>query len=168
MQIYLKELNIRMVNKRYLDWMQDVELMRYTEQVKKIHTIKNIKKYVLKCKESKNDFLMGIFIEEKNKKIHVGNIKLGNINFKHKFAEISYFLGENKYSSRGIITSAISKIILLAKKKGIKKLLAGTYEMNVGSQQVLKKNNFKLEGVFKKKLIYKNKRCDHLIFGLKI
>ena len=168
MRIILKELDITMVNKKYLSWMQDSVLMKYTEQSDKKHTIKEIRSYVQKCKNSKQNFLMGIFFKKIQKYIHVGNIKLGNINYTHEFAEISYFLGEKKYSGKGIVTEAISKTILFAKKKGIKKLLAGTYEMNLASQLVLRKNKFKLEGTLKKKLIYQNKRCDHLIFGLNI
>ena len=67
MLIILKELNISMVNSRYLNWLQDIELMKYTEQVNKNHTIKNVKNYVLECKKSKKDFLLGIFVKEKKK-----------------------------------------------------------------------------------------------------
>ena len=40
----------------------------------------------------------------------------------------------------------------------LKKLLAVTHELNKPSQKVLKKNNFKLEGIFKSQLILKKKK----------
>ena len=43
----------------------------------------------------------------KSKKIHIGNIKLGPIDFIHKNALISYFIGEKKYWGKNITTMAI-------------------------------------------------------------
>ena len=60
---------------------------------------------------------------------------------------------------------AIKKVSQEAKKIKIKKLFAGCLDINIASQAILKKNGFKLEGIFKKSLIYKKKRIDHLIFG---
>ena len=54
---------------------------------------------------------------------------------------------------------------LAAKKKGVKKLKAGLYEMNLGSKKVLLKNGFKIEGIFKSEIIYKKKRFDSYWFG---
>jgi RimJ/RimL family protein N-acetyltransferase len=60
---------------------------------------------------------------------------------------------------------AIREIIKLAKKKGLKKLRAGLYEMNIGSKKVLINNGFKIEGTFKSELVYKKKRFDLIWFG---
>ena len=66
---------------------------------------------------------------------------------------------------KGYTTLAIKEIIKIAKKKGLKKLKAALYEMNIGSKKVLEKNGFKIEGRFKSELIFKNKRVDHYFFG---
>ena len=65
----------------------------------------------------------------------------------------------------GHATLAIKEIIKIAKKKGIKKLKAGLYEMNIGSKKVLIKNGFKIEGKFKSEIIYKGKRFISYWFG---
>ena len=98
----------------------------------------------------------------KKTKSHIGNIKLGPINFIHKFAEISYFIGEKELWGKGYTTKEIIKI---ARKKKLKKLKAGLYEMNLGSKKVLEKNGFIKEGVLKSEIIYKNKRYNSYIFG---
>ena len=98
-------------------------------------------------------------------KTHVGNIKIGPINFIHKNAEISYFIGEKKLWGKGYATLAIKEIVKLAKKKGLKKLRAGLYQMNTGSKKVLINNGFKIEGVFKSEIVYKKKRFDLIWFG---
>ena len=53
----------------------------------------------------------------------------------------------------------------MAKKKGLKKLRARLYEMNIGSKKVLTNNGFKIEGTFKSELVYKRKRFDLIWFG---
>ena len=66
---------------------------------------------------------------------------------------------------KGYATLAIKEIIKIAKKKGIKKLKAGFYEMNVGSKKVLLKNGFKIEGRFRSEIVYKRKRFSRFWVG---
>ena len=58
-----------------------------------------------------------------------------------------------------------NQIIKIAKKKGIKKLKAALYEMNIGSKKVLMNNGFKIEGKLKSEIIYKGKRFNSYWFG---
>jgi len=111
--------------------------------------------------------LYAINIKDKKKEwVHVGNIKIGPIDFLHKTAEIGYFVGDKSLHKKGIATSSIREICKLAKKKfKLKKIIANVYADNLSSKQVLIKNSFKLEGMLKKQFIYKNKRVDNLIFG---
>ena len=162
--IYLRQLNpARDIGVKYQKWMNDIEVHKYTEQKHKKRSLKDVKHFVIQKNKSKNEFLYGIFL--KKTKSHIGNIKLGLINFEHKFAEISYFLGEKELWGKGYITKAIKEIIKIARKKKLKKLKAGSYKMNFGSKKVLEKNGFIKEGVLKSEIIYKNKRYDFYIFG---
>lgn len=162
MTVTVKKLNSKKnVGKNYLRWMNDFEVHKYTEQKYSRHTIQSIKKFVNEKNKSKKEFLYGIFFQKK----HIGNIKLGPINFYHRYAEISYFIGDKQFWGRGIAAKAIGEIVKIAKKKKLKKLIAGFYSLNVGSKKVLEKNGFKKEALFKSKFKFKNKRCDHIIYG---
>jgi|TARA_B110000093_G_C12837760_1_gene353932 ribosomal-protein-alanine N-acetyltransferase len=164
--IYLRKLNTEKdISDEYLSWMNDKDIHQFTEQRHKKHSHKDIKQFILKKNKSNNEFLFGIFL---NKDKHVGNIKLGPINSIHKYAVISYFIGIKNLHNKGLAASAIKKIIAIARKKGIKKLKAGVYEMNIASIKVLKKNGFHKEGLLKSEYIYKKKRIDCYIFGKSI
>jgi len=168
-EIILKELNVSMVSSKYLQWMKSKNIMRYTEQRFEKHSILKIIDYIKAIKLSKNNYAYGIFFIINNQKIHVGNIKLGSINFKHKYADISYFIGDIKFQKLGIGTIAIKKVLEIAKKKfKLKKIFAGIYSNNVKSKQVLLKNKFVLEGTFEKKFIYENKRIAELVYSKNI
>ena len=153
------------ITAKYQKWMNDPEVQKYTEQKYKKSSIKNIRKFVEEKNKSNKEFLFGIFLKEKKKITHIGNIKLGPINFVHNTAEISYFIGEKNLWGKGYTTKAIKKIINIARKKKIKKLKAGFYQMNKGSKKVLKKNGFKIEGKFKSEVKYNNKRYSTHWYG---
>jgi len=162
--IYLKYLNpVKDIGIKYKKWMNDKEVHKYTEQKYKKHSLKDIKNFVIQKNKSKKEFLYGIFL--KKTKSHIGNIKLGPINFIHKVAEISYFIGEKELWRKGYTTEAIRKIIKIARKKKIKKLKAGLHEINFGSKKVLEKNGFIKEATLRSEIIYKNKRYKSYIFG---
>ncbi len=162
--IYLQELNIYDVTREYVNWLNDYSVVQFTEQKFYKHNIKSVKKFVQEKKKKKDEFLLGIFLS--NKKIHVGNIKLGPINFKHKYAEISYFIGEKRFQNLGLGSLAIKKVCKIAKTQyNLKKLIAGVYENNTPSKKVLEKNKFILEGLIIKKYLFEGKRISELIYG---
>ena len=145
--------------------MNDYDVHKYTEQKYYKHSLANIRKFVREKNNSKNEFLYGIFLKYNNSKMHIGNIKIGPINFIHKNAELSYFIGEKELWGKGYTSLAIKEAIKIAKKMGIKKLKAGCYEKNIGSKKVLEKNKFKLEGKLESELVYKKKRIAQYLFG---
>ncbi len=165
-KIILKKLNLKKdITKKYQNWMNNFEVHKYTEQRYIKHSLIDIKNFVREKNKSKKEFLFGIFLRKKNTNLHIGNIKLGPINLVHKSAEISYFIGEKELWGKGYATLAIKEITKIAKKKGLKKIKAGLYEMNIGSKKVLQKNNFELEGKLKSEIVYKGKRYNSYLFG---
>ena len=165
-KVKLLKFTQKMISQKYIKWMNTREIIEFTEQRFKKNTKKKIHQFVREKLRSKNEHLYGIFLNEKKKMIHVGNIKIGPIDFLHKTGEIGYFVGEKSLQKRGIATSAIREICNIAKKKfKLKKIFANVYSMNLSSKQVLLKNNFQLEGIQKKHFIYKKKRIDNLIYG---
>ena len=164
--LILKQLEPKMITRDYISWLNDSQTMMFTEQRFKKHTFSEVKKFVNNVKKSKTDFLYAIILNENQKKIHIGNIKLGPINHYHKYAYISYFIGNKNYLNKGYGKLLIKNIAKLAKKKFIlKKIIAGTYSNNIASRKILEFNKFKLEGRIKKQFKFKNKYVDHLIYG---
>ena len=102
LNIELKELNRKLISVDYINWMNNKRVIKFTEQ----RFVKNTKKKIIKFveeKKSKIEYLFGIYSVEK--KVHIGNIKLGPINNIHKYAEISYIIGNLQYQNKGFATS---------------------------------------------------------------
>jgi RimJ/RimL family protein N-acetyltransferase len=165
-KVIFKKLNLKKdITTKYQNWMNDPKINEYTEQDHKKHSLNDIRKFVRDKNKSKKDFLYGIFIKKDNSNIHIGNMKLGPIDSTHKSARISYFIGEKKLWGKGYATLAIKELTKKAKKKGLKKLKAGLYEVNIGSKKALVKNGYKLEGKLKSEIYFQGKRIDLCLFG---
>ncbi len=143
--------------------MNDYEVVRFTEQKYCKHTKKKIEIFLEKINKSKFSLIYGIFFYD----LLIGTVKIGNINQIHKTADISYIIGNKNFWNRGIGSFVVRKICLIAFKKiKLKKLIAGTYSIAIGSQKILKKNGFRLEGILKNQICFNKKRIHHYIYGL--
>jgi len=161
-EISVRELARKDVSKKYMSWINNKKTMAFTSFVNQKSTLNDIKKYVILNKRSKTNFLYGIF----HKRKHIGNIKVGNINFKHKIAEISYFIGDKEYLRKGVTKHTIMKIISITRLNNkVDKLTAYSYSLNKPSIKLLKSCGFIKEGVLINHHIYNNKRTDIEIFS---
>ena len=147
--------------------MNNYDVVKYTNQKDKKHTVKNVTKFIKEKQKSKTEFLYGIYLKNGKKKEHIGNIKLGPINFTHRNGDISYLIGSKNYWRKGYATQAISEVIKIAKNKfKLKKLQACFEKMNVASKIVFEKNNFKQEEVLKSHTLFQGKRYDRYWYSL--
>jgi len=166
--VILKKINLKKISKKnitsdYIDWMNDYEVVRFTEQKYYKHTQKKIENFLKKKNKDKLSLIYGIFFND----LLIGTIKIGSINQIHKTADISYIIGNKNFWNKGIGSFVVRKICLIAFKKiKLKKLIAGTYSIAIGSQKVLIKNGFKLEGILKNQIYFNKKRIHHYIYGL--
>lgn len=153
--LIIKKLNLKEdISKKYQKWMNDPIVHKYTKQKYIKHSLESIKNFVREKNRSKEEYLYGIFLKKKNLNIHIGNIKLGPINWTHKSAYISYFIGVKKLWGCGYTTLAIMEIIKRAKYKKLKKLKAIFNKKNTGSKKVLVKNGFTIERKKKSENVY--------------
>tara|TARA_Y100000768_G_scaffold113266_1_gene83449 strand:- start:4599 stop:5147 length:549 start_codon:yes stop_codon:yes gene_type:complete len=143
--IFLKILSKKDVSKNYVNWMNDKEITKFTEQRNFNHKKKDIENFIHLKLRSVDEFLFGIFYLNK----HVGNIKLGPINQKEKSAEVSFLIGEKSLWGKGITTVSLLTIIKFGISLGLQKICAGYYEMNTGSEKVFKKCGFKVTRILK-------------------
>ena len=160
---FLRILKPEDVSQNYLNWLNDKEVIKYLESRFIENNIRNLKKNIREKYESKSELFFGIFHE----KSHIGNIKLGPINFQHKISEIGCLIGEKKYWGKGVMTAAIKCITNFSfNTLRLEKLTSGCYSNNTNSIKLFLKCGFNIEGTRKKQVIFENIRIDTLIFGI--
>jgi RimJ/RimL family protein N-acetyltransferase len=164
-KIYLREVRITDVNEEYYQWMNDSEVNQYLETRFIPQSIESIRKYVEKFDGSMNEIFLAICLKENDK--HIGNIKLGPINWIHRFSDVSLILGDKNYWGKGIATEAIKLITNYAfTVLNLHKLRAGCYEQNVASKKAFEKAGYGVESVFNKQYMFNSKYVN--IFSLTI
>jgi len=138
--ISLKKIKQKKLIQKYLKWVNDKTITKFTE-LKKIKTsLKILQNYIIEKNNSKNEFLFGIFY----KKYYIGNIKIGPINIKLNSAPIGYIIGDKLFWNRGVATIAIKKIVNFGFTKLKLKYITSNSEIkNLFSSRALITNNFK-------------------------
>ena len=164
-QLTLIPLNLNNYSDDYVDWLNDPEVNRYLESRFSKITNNMIKEYIQKNNSNNNTLLYGIFYNKNNR--HVGNIKIGTVNWNHYFSEIGYFIGDKNLWGKGLATEAIFLATNFAlHDMKLVKCKAGVYSNNIGSIRALEKVGYILEGKCNNEFIGPNGREDHLIYGI--
>lgn len=134
------------VGATYVGWMAAPVINQFLESRFSAHDEASIRAYVGAMRQSPTDLFCGIHSLDLDS--HVGNIKLGPIDREHQRGEIGIMIGDRNAWGLGIGSAAISAICGIAKHElGLRKITAGCYAGNVGSQKAFEKAGFSVEGV---------------------
>ena len=95
-RIYLRNVELSDVNQVYVDWLNDPKVNQYLETRYDVQTIESVHKFVEKMVVKKDELFFAICLIEKDK--HIGNIKLGPVNWLHLYADVSFFIGDKSAS----------------------------------------------------------------------
>jgi len=162
-QISFKILAPADVTPRYVSWLHDPQVIRYSDNQYRHFSLESQKKYVQSCIDSPDMMLWGVFFGD----IHIGNVVLDNIDFNHLRSEVTYLLGDQNYWRRGIATHAVKHVIAYTQfVLGLKKLYAGVAEQNIASIKVLQKCGFTEEARREAHLSYNKTRMAQIDFKL--
>jgi RimJ/RimL family protein N-acetyltransferase len=164
-RIYLREVRQDDVTESYHCWMNDTQITRYTESHYYPSSMESLRKYVDEKQKSRDEIFLAI-IEKKNNS-HIGNIKLGPINWIHRVGDIGILIGEKDCWGKGYASEAIGLIVDYAFNiLGLHKLTAGSISLNKGSVKAFQNNNFEVEGVRKKHAFINGSYVDAILLGL--
>lgn len=163
--IYLREVRETDVNERYYGWMNDQNITQYLETRFYPNSLAKISEFVKSKDGDPNNIFLAIV--DKAKDHHIGNIKLGPINWIHRTAEIGILLGEKNEWGKGIASETLNLISAYAfKKLNLRKLTAGCYGNNKASEKAFIKAGFTIEGVRKSHFFYDGTYVDYVLLGL--
>jgi RimJ/RimL family protein N-acetyltransferase len=164
-RIYLREVRLEDVNDTYYRWMNDPEVTEFLESRFYPNSIERLQEYVKEQSGDLNNVFLAVCLKENRK--HIGNVKLGPINWIHRFAEIGIVIGEKDYWGHGYASEAIGILVRYAfDVLDLHKLTAGCYQAQHGSVKVFQKNGFEIEGVRKKHYFHKGTYVDAVLLGL--
>lgn len=135
----------------YVEHMKDKQIYQQTISIPFPYSEQDAIKYIELCASRNAELTAPAIFALRNKEGQmIGNI--GAFGFKgggHK-AEIAYWLAKS-YRNQGIMSQTINTFCeYLISTFYLVRIEALCFDFNIGSARVLEKNNFQLEGVFKK------------------
>jgi len=163
--IYLRQIELADCTDEYVNWLNDTEINQYLETKYVTQTLETVKSFVISQRDNDHSVLFAICLRDDGR--HIGNIKIGPVNPRHKHADISYFIGNRDMWGKGFAREAISLICGFGfNELGLHKIEAGTYECAVNSQKVLKANGFRCEGTLRQHVFFEQRYIDCFRWGL--
>lgn len=144
-KVILRDMRVEDVTQDYVDWMNDPEVVKFTESRFAIHDLNSTTEFVMGLQESPNNLLLGMFDPEDDR--HFGNIKLGPVQWYHGLSDIGLIVGRKSFWGRGIASESITLLCEYAfTTLGLHKVTASCYASNRGSAKAFLNAGFQQEG----------------------
>jgi RimJ/RimL family protein N-acetyltransferase len=147
------------INDRYLKWMNDPEVTRYLKSGGGPVTMEDLHGYYQSIKGSKYNFLFAIELKEKN--THIGNIRLGPVDWEHKRTDMGIMIGDKENWGKGYGSEAMYLLMEFAFDRLLmKEFVAGARCLNERAMHLYPKLGFKLKKIVKGTYTYEGKKYD--------
>lgn len=156
-RLSLEPFNEDFLSQNYVSWLNDPEVVRYSEQRHHPHTIGTCRAYMKSFIGSANLFY-AIVLNEKNR--HIGNIN-AYIDLSNKSADMGIMIGEKDCWGKGYAKEAWLLLIShLFENLHLRKITAGTMSINKPMLSLMKKSGMKPDGKRKKYFLFEGKEVD--------
>ena len=163
-RVLLRPLKASDVGPAYLGWLRDPRVNRYLESRFQRHTLASLRAFVASASRDPGTLLLAIVRKDSGR--HIGNIKLGPIDRRHRRADIGILVGDRASWGKGFATEAIEVLASHALKTlGLHKVTAGIYDNNPGSIRAFRKAGFIVEARRRKHYLCGGRWRDGLLMA---
>jgi RimJ/RimL family protein N-acetyltransferase len=164
-RIYLRPVGLDDVNAAYLRWMTDPAVNRFLESRFTEHSLDSLRQFVAEMQRDDCNTFFAIVLKDGDR--HIGNIKLGPINERHRLADIGILIGEQDCWGKGLATEAIRLLVRYAfDTLNLHKVTAGSYAPNAASIKAFERAGFVREGLRKSHCLLDGAYVDDVLLGL--
>lgn len=163
--VILRPLEHSDLNERYLAWLNDPEVTRYTETGTFPSTAEDLETYYRDVNRSKSDVILAIV--DKGSERHIGNVKLGSIHWIHRSAIFGILIGEKEFWHKGLGLEATRLMVEYGfERLNLHRVDLGVFAEHEAAVRCYKKVGFKVEGRMREDLYQGGVYKDRLWMGL--
>jgi RimJ/RimL family protein N-acetyltransferase len=149
---------------RYVGWLNDPEVVRYSDQRHYVHTIESCRDYLGSFIGSPNYF-WAILARDEDRP-HIGNIS-AHVDPVHLVADVGILLGERRIWGRGYGAEAWMAVCkYLLGDAGMRKVSAGTLAVNAGMLGVMRRAGMVPDGRRHRHSLYEGREVDIIHMAL--
>lgn len=149
----------RHLTDRYVGWLNDPLVVKFSEQRHRHHSLGSCREYVENCRAG-NTLLWAI---ETKDSVHVGNIS-ATIDQHNRIADVGILLGDRNYWGKGMGREAFRLLVTFLLGEGnMRKATSGTMSENVPMLKVMERAGMKQEAVLEGYFLLGEKPVDMII-----
>ena len=149
---------------RYVAWLNDPEVVRYSEQRHRHHTLESCRDYWLSFVETPHYF-WAILVSE-GQLGHIGNIN-AYVDEKNRLADVGILIGEKAVWGQGYGSETWCAVCEhLLNEKGIRKVTAGTMALNMGMLRIMERSGMVADGRRLRHYLFEGKETDIIHMAL--
>jgi len=154
-------------DKSYLSWLRDLEVLKTINRIEYLlpMSFDKVVAYVNKLWSSPTDAFFAIIIKDKDQ--FVGTLRLANIDWRLKSAEVGIMIGDRSVWNKGLAKDAVTACCRYAfEDLGLRRLVAGTPEPNIAMRRCFERLGFKEEGRLRQHVPLGARMVDRILYGL--
>jgi len=160
-RLAIKQFTPKYLTEEYVSWLNDREVVRYSEQRHKSHTLASCSDYY-KSFQDKCDLFLVILTKDQPIN-HIGNITV-LIDTNNLVADIAIVIGKKDVWGKGYGKEAFAGVMdYLFLKKNIRKVTAGTMSINKPMLSIMKSSGMVSDGVKKNQFLVDGEEVDMIM-----
>jgi len=156
------------ISKKYIPqlvkWMNDLDVVKFTNQPTKNHTEETAKKYLQNSIESHDMYYFGIFLN--NGKL-IGGVSYNSFDSINRAAILGITIGEKEHWNKGYGTEAITLLLDYGFNiLNLNNVMLSVFSINKSAQKCYEKAGFKLIGKRRKSRFLAGKYYDEIYMDI--
>ena len=164
-KVYLRPLERADLNETYLGWLNDAEVTRYLETGAFPATMQDLEKFYQGVTGSRSEVILAIADGKSHK--HIGNVKLGPIDWVHRRAMFGIMIGEKDHWGKGTGEEVTRLIVEYAfYRLDLRRIGLVVFEEHRSAVCCYEKIGFKIEGCLREQMFHEGQHKNHLYMGL--
>ena len=154
-ELYVSNFQRKLLTDKYIGWLNDPQIVRYSEQRHRQHSLESCLSYVDEMHNSGGFFLS---IEIKGSKLdHIGNISVA-IDEPNSSADLSIMIGDKRALRKGYATQAWRAVMkYLLNEVGIRRVTAGTMDVNEPMIRLMQSSSMEIDAVRPRHFLWEGK-----------
>ena len=149
----------------YCLWMNDPEVTQFLECRFREHTQEDLRASIVDMMEDPDNVFLAIVLRDGDR--YIGNLKIGSINWHHRFADIGLLVGDKSCWGRDLGSEAIRLATDYAfDTLELHSLSAGLYDNNIGSFKAFTKAGWRQQGLRENRFLCKGEYKDQILMGI--
>jgi RimJ/RimL family protein N-acetyltransferase len=153
------------INARYVGWLNDRDVTRYMEAGTFPSGKEDLLKFYKETSASRTDVIFAIARRRNGQ--HIGNIKLGGINWIHRFADLGIMIGDKTCWNKGYGSEACGLALDYAfGRLNLNKVVLGVCGAHRSAVKAYRRAGFKIEGRLKRMLNLDGRYEDKVMMSI--